>query len=173
MNIVGHPWTIAVYSTQNFERRMDNERAQIIVLTGLGISALLALLIWLLVSGRNRAIINERQQAFLLDFMERIREVVESEQIMDMASMMTGQYLKVGRVGYAEIDEARGLAIWKRDWTIDPFVSLAGESKPLYEFGGPLIAAYKRGETLCVHDVVSDPRTAGFPQHILPWWVRS
>ncbi len=56
VDIGGHTWTISIRSLPGFEAKLRKEKAQIIAYAGIGISMLLALLTWLLVSGRERAI---------------------------------------------------------------------------------------------------------------------
>ncbi|HEY6093983.1 MAG TPA: CHASE domain-containing protein [Gallionellaceae bacterium] len=56
VEVAGHPWTMSISSLPDFEARLDQAKAQLIAETGSGISILLALLTWLLVRGRARAV---------------------------------------------------------------------------------------------------------------------
>jgi len=56
IEISGHSWTVTVRSLESFEMRMDNGESQFISYSGSGASVLLALLAWLLVYGRTRAL---------------------------------------------------------------------------------------------------------------------
>ncbi len=54
--VAGHAWTLAISSLPDFEARLDKAKAELIAGTGAGISLLLALLTWVLVRGRARAL---------------------------------------------------------------------------------------------------------------------
>jgi PAS domain S-box-containing protein len=56
VEVVGHSWTMAISSLPDFEARLDKAKAEVIAGAGAGISVLLALLTWLLVRGRARAL---------------------------------------------------------------------------------------------------------------------
>lgn len=56
LNLAGQPWTLEIRSTPAFANRLDSSRAQWIAVMGVLISALLAFLVWLLASGRSRAL---------------------------------------------------------------------------------------------------------------------
>jgi PAS domain S-box-containing protein len=56
IEIAGHPWTLAISSAPSLEARLGGERPKFIAVAGIGMSALLALLVWLLATGRKRAI---------------------------------------------------------------------------------------------------------------------
>ncbi|HEX8963351.1 MAG TPA: CHASE domain-containing protein [Rhodocyclaceae bacterium] len=53
--LFGRPWTVVAHSLPEFDGRLNYEKANIIALAGTGGSALLALVAWLLVTGRARA----------------------------------------------------------------------------------------------------------------------
>ncbi|MDQ9170400.1 CHASE domain-containing protein [Oxalobacteraceae bacterium R-40] len=55
VDIAGHAWTMDFVSTPEFQKRMQSERPQFIAVSGTGLSMLLALLVWLLATRRNRA----------------------------------------------------------------------------------------------------------------------
>ncbi|MBF0182925.1 MAG: CHASE domain-containing protein [Magnetococcales bacterium] len=54
--IANHSWTILIRSRANFEARLDETRAQIVLTFGLISTLLLTLLVWLLAHGRRRAL---------------------------------------------------------------------------------------------------------------------
>lgn len=56
VEVVGHAWTMAISSLPDFEGQLDTAKAEVIAGAGAGISILLALLTWLLVRGRARAL---------------------------------------------------------------------------------------------------------------------
>lgn len=52
----GHTWTINLHSLPSFEAKIDTGRITVIRISGLIVSLLLSLLVWLLASGRERAL---------------------------------------------------------------------------------------------------------------------
>ena len=55
IGFAGHTWTVAVRSSPDFEQRFSSESARIIGVAGSGLALLLALITWLLATGRERA----------------------------------------------------------------------------------------------------------------------
>ncbi len=55
INVGGHTWTVSVFSLSNLDSRLDYKEADYIAVAGLALSAMLALIVWLLLSGRSRA----------------------------------------------------------------------------------------------------------------------
>lgn len=70
IELSGHTWTMTFRSLPGFEAKLGWDKAQIIADAGIGISLLLTLLTWLLVSGRERAIKTARDMN---------RELIKSE----------------------------------------------------------------------------------------------
>lgn len=56
IEMVGHTWTMDVHAAPSFASPDDNSRPQLILVAGLGISLLLAMLVWILATGRSRAL---------------------------------------------------------------------------------------------------------------------
>jgi diguanylate cyclase (GGDEF)-like protein len=54
--LAGHTWTLSMRTLQEFETRFGRDAAPVIAVTGTGLGLLLALLAWLLVTGRARAL---------------------------------------------------------------------------------------------------------------------
>jgi diguanylate cyclase (GGDEF)-like protein/PAS domain S-box-containing protein len=76
VNIAGHSWTLVVSTLPAFAARVDNDKPKYIAVTGISASLLLALLIWLLASGRARA---------LAKATEMTDELRESEKWLNLA----------------------------------------------------------------------------------------
>jgi two-component system, sensor histidine kinase and response regulator len=57
IHLLNHPWTLIVHSLPTFDARLASAKANIIALTGGVISLLLALVVWLLVTTRARALV--------------------------------------------------------------------------------------------------------------------
>ena len=56
ISIAGRTWTVGVHSLPEFDTQLDKEKLTIVINYGIGMSLLLALLTWLLVYGRKRAL---------------------------------------------------------------------------------------------------------------------
>jgi diguanylate cyclase (GGDEF)-like protein/PAS domain S-box-containing protein len=56
VDIAGRPWTLALRSGPPFEARIDEGKAQAVLMGGLAVSLLLGMLTWLLATGRQRAL---------------------------------------------------------------------------------------------------------------------
>jgi hypothetical protein len=56
LNLFGHEWSIVISSLPTFDARLKSDRANIIAATGSIASILLAIVVWLLVTGRSRAL---------------------------------------------------------------------------------------------------------------------
>ena len=55
IDIGGHSWTIAIHSLPNLEARLKYKNAEYIAIAGVIVSLLTALIVWLLLNGRERA----------------------------------------------------------------------------------------------------------------------
>ncbi len=79
VGMAGHTWTLTARSTPAFEQRYNNAAADIIAVAGSGLSLLLALLTWQLVTGRERADATARSMTQRLrDGSARYRRIVET-----------------------------------------------------------------------------------------------
>ncbi len=79
LGFAGHIWTVAVRSGPEFEQRFSNDSARVIAIAGGGLSLALALLTWLLATGRERAHEAARTMTSQLrESAERYRGIVET-----------------------------------------------------------------------------------------------
>jgi PAS domain S-box-containing protein len=79
IGFAGHTWTLSVRSWPDFEQRFSNDSARIIAIAGTGLSLVLALLTWQLVTGRERAHgVARAMTRQLRDGAERYRGIVET-----------------------------------------------------------------------------------------------
>lgn len=99
---------------------------------------------------------SEERHAFLLRLSDALRTVSEPDQIKLVASRLLGERLAVNRVAYAEIID--GAAYIQNDYT-QGIASITGRF-PISVYGSKLIGAWRRGETVVVDDVASDPQLA-------------
>ena len=79
LGFAGQTWTVVARSEPAFEQRYANDSALIIAVAGLGLSGVLSLLAWLLVTGRERAHQSARLMTQeLRSSAERYRRIVET-----------------------------------------------------------------------------------------------
>ncbi|MDD2914909.1 MAG: EAL domain-containing protein [Gallionella sp.] len=120
ISIAGHPWTISVHSLPQFEAQIDRDKPRLIAVIGVAASFLFTLFIWLLVTGRARALqvslllnqeLHERQQAeqALRASEELFRSVFDHSKVGITLLGMDYKYVKVNRAfcemtGYPEIE---------------------------------------------------------------------
>lgn len=100
----------------------------------------------------------ERRQTFLLDLIDRIRDMADPDQILEEIERSLGDVLDADRVGYGEVDHTRGVVFMTRDWTAG-VVSARGHFD-LNVFGERLMADLAAGRTAVIGDIYLDDRTA-------------
>lgn len=107
-------------------------------------------------------IATQARQAFLLDLGDRLRNFSDPVEVMRVAAAAVGDHLKVGRVGYGEIDAAQTRMSVEQDWTDGTMASLSGERRDLDCFGPSVMARLRAGDTLRIDDVLADPAAAPY-----------
>jgi PAS domain S-box-containing protein len=96
----------------------------------------------------------ERRLSFQVGLADRLRGVHDPEEAKQAAVEMLGTYLGAARVGWADIDEAQGLAFVQRDWTREPGVpSLAGQRTEITSFGEEALGLFRAGQMLAFADI--------------------
>src|SRR5262249_53491134 len=95
----------------------------------------------------------EERHAFLLKLSDALRRLHDPADVQETAARLLGEHLGVNRVGYAEM-EGNGYVI-RREYTRG-VAPLAGHGQS-GTFGAALSEAYRRGDTVVVNDVSSDP----------------
>ena len=94
------------------------------------------------------------QWEFLVAFNEQLRSLRDPVAIQDAAVSLIGAHLKASRVNYAHIDGDQ--SVISKSY-VDGVSPLARRG-PLARFGDAIIDACRRGETVVVDDVRTDPR---------------
>jgi PAS domain S-box-containing protein len=97
---------------------------------------------------------SEDRHAFLLRLSDSLRPLSDPLDMEDAAARLLGEHLQANRVGYAEIADNRSTI--RREW-IRGVAPLAGQWVE-GAFGEELTSAFRRGETVVVCDVGTDPR---------------
>jgi hypothetical protein len=104
----------------------------------------------------------ERRQAFQLKMANRLRGLMEPNEIIAAASEMLGRHLEAARVGYGEIDPPGKTVSVIRDWTDGASPSIAGQTTSLAGFGPAIVAELCSGNTLRIADIAADRRSAPY-----------
>jgi PAS domain S-box-containing protein len=96
----------------------------------------------------------ERRLSFQVRLADRLRGVHDPEEAKQAAVELLGTYLGAARVGWADIDEAQGLAFVQRDWTREPGVpSLAGQRTEITSFGEEALGLFRSGQMIAFADI--------------------
>jgi len=103
---------------------------------------------------RERLQRNEERQAFLLALSDALRPLSNPLDVQEVSSRLLGEYLGVNRVGYAELENQEYVVRREYARGVAPF---PGQG-PRGGFAAALSDAFRRGETVVVHDVDTDPR---------------
>ena len=103
----------------------------------------------------------DRYKDFQLALADGLRDL-DPDAAIYLASSLLGEHLGVSRVLYAEVDEAAGTFIIRRDWLAGGLASISGEARQLSDFGPEMIASLRAGQAMVVDNIALDPRTAAF-----------
>jgi PAS domain S-box-containing protein len=113
--------------------------------------------IWSVLEQRKAEAALEASQSrleFLLRLNDALRPLSDPHDVQETAARLLGEHLQVNRVGYAEIEDRE--YVIRREYARG-VAPLVGQG-PLGTFGAALLDAYRRGETVVVNDVRTDPR---------------
>ena len=91
---------------------------------------------------------------FLITLNEHLRRIRDPAEVQETARRLLGEHLHASRVHYAQID---GDEFVIRRSYVDGVAPLTGRG-PIARFGSAIIEACRRGETVVVDDVNTDPR---------------
>ena len=97
---------------------------------------------------------SEERLPFLLTLSDALRPLSDPLDVQEAAARLLGEHLHVNRVGYAEIEDHE--YIIRREYA--PGVAPLVGQGPVGTFGAALRDAYRRGDTVVVNDVQTDPR---------------
>jgi PAS domain S-box-containing protein len=91
---------------------------------------------------------------FLTTLSDELRPLRDPREIQDVAARLLGEQLGVNRVSYAEVDGDEFVVGRSYARGVAPFTGRG----PISLFGATFLDQYRRGETVTVDDVASDPR---------------
>jgi len=113
------------------------------------------------------ATLNEQ---FLSELDTRLRQLTDAEAMGWEVVRSVGEYLKVDRCLWNEIDAPAQLAIVKQDWFRQGDVPSVVGVHRLADFGTPeLIRLHETGQTVIVDDVTTHPYTASLVENYIPF----
>lgn len=105
-----------------------------------------------------KTVMAERRLSFQVRLADRLRGLHDPEEVKRASAELLGRYLGAARVGYAEVDEAQGLATVQTDWTRDESVpSLTGQHSRIASFGEEALAYFHSGQLLAIPDIRALP----------------
>ena len=115
-----------------------------------------------------RAVQAQRRLAFQVELADTLRGLRDAVAVMETASALLGRYLGVGRVGFAEIDEARNLVSIDSEWLRDSSIQSLVRQWVLSEgLGAEALAYFRSGEVLALGDIRILP--AAVPERVTTW----
>lgn len=96
----------------------------------------------------------EERLAFLLRLNDALRPLSDPVEVQTVTVRLLGEHLGVNRVAYSVIDGDDFIVTADYNHGVAPFRG----RRPIADFGAALVEAYRRGESVIVHDVHTDPR---------------
>ncbi|MDB5397267.1 MAG: response regulator [Rhodospirillales bacterium] len=97
----------------------------------------------------------DARHAFMLELSDLLRDGDPDEALSDACALM-GRYFGVTRVGYGQLDPTENVFDYTICWTDGLVQPLLGRY-PAPAFGTKIVAELRRGETVVVGDLLSDP----------------
>ena len=104
----------------------------------------------------------ERRRSFQLALADRIRPLLDPEEVTGAASELIGKFVRCGRVVYGEADHAAQHLLLKRDWTDGSLASMTGMSLRLDDFGAEIVDVLRAGRKLVMEDILANPDSARY-----------
>lgn len=106
----------------------------------------------------NRLRASEARQSFLLQLGDAVRDLADADEVVAVTTRALGQRLGVSRVTYADIDDAGNRASLTGSWN-DSHTTPMPTQVRLSDFGAPMLAILRAGQTLRIDDVRDHPVT--------------
>lgn len=181
VTLFGHHWTLAISSLPAFDARLKSERANVVALAGGVLSVLLALVVWLLVTARMRALVMAESMTEELRQSERdLRKLNRALQLLSDCNMALvhaedeykllteicrlsverGGYL-MAWVAYAEKDDAKSVRPMAQFGNEHGYLDGINITWADTERGqGPTGTAIRTGMTSINQNVLANPKMA-------------
>ena len=114
---------------------------------------------------------SELSQRALVELGDRLRDAVEPTEMPSVVAEVVGCAMGASRAGYGTMAEDDTTCVVESDWNVDGSAGLPGRHKldELISFGDEL----RRGHSVLVDDVRTDPRTADRPEVLEELGLRS
>ncbi len=104
----------------------------------------------------------ERRKSFRLKLTDRLRPLLDPNEITAAATELLGQFLGVTRVFYGDFSESGDTVTVRPGWTRDGAESMVGDELRLEEFGPIVASQIQAGDAFVLSDVTTDERSAAF-----------
>ncbi|MCJ2035577.1 GAF domain-containing protein [Methylobacterium sp. J-068] len=101
---------------------------------------------------------NEARQAALIELGDRLRNLSDRPCIAAVAAEIAGRTLGLSHAGYGTADADRETITIERDWSAPGLGTIPREHR--FRDYGSYIEELKRGETVVIDDVTTDPRSS-------------
>ncbi len=109
----------------------------------------------------------EQRKSFRLKLTDRLRALVDPNEIAAAATELLGRFLGVTRVFYGDFTKAGDAVIIRPGWTTEGADSMAGAEIRLEDFGPEVASQVKSGNPFVLGDATTDNRSAGYAQAYL------
>ncbi|MEX0606351.1 MAG: EAL domain-containing protein [Marinobacter sp.] len=110
---------------------------------------------------------SERRKSFCLKLTDRLRSLVDPNEVTAAATELLGRFLGVTRVFYGDFSDSGEIITVRPGWTREGAASMVGAELRLEDFG-PMVADHIRsGEVFALEDVTTDERSADYAQAYL------
>ncbi|WP_062013463.1 GAF domain-containing protein [Aureimonas sp. AU4] len=115
-------------------------------------------------------VLQVRRQAALADLGERLRTLAEPEEVTRAAAEILATALNATRAGIGTVDPERESVLMHPNWCREGAVPVEGSFR--FRDYGSFIDELKRGQTVIVEDVTTDPRTSASAQAMATIGIR-
>tara|TARA_R110002074_G_scaffold157246_1_gene314064 strand:- start:6286 stop:9414 length:3129 start_codon:yes stop_codon:yes gene_type:complete len=115
----------------------------------------------------------EQRKSFRLKLTDRLRSLVDPDEVTAAATELLGRFLGVTRVFYGDFTKSGDTVIVRPGWTSDGAESMDGAKHRLEEFGPEVASQIRAGEAFVLGDATMDERSAGYAQAYLDRGIKA
>ncbi|WP_166260631.1 sensor domain-containing protein [Marinobacter salicampi] len=116
---------------------------------------------------------SERRKSFRLKLTDRLRSLVEPNEVTAAATELLGRFLGVTRVFYGDFAESGEVVTVRPGWTRDGADSMVGTELWLEEFGPVVASQVRAGEVFALDDATTDERSADYARAYLDKGIKA